>query len=450
MQRKQLQISERKERRERAEIELTLISQREDQLNSDREDFAQQEERAVSELRSLMEQREALEHQRTKSTTAVEYSIQQARKCGEEFRELDVMFSTMESSRESLQRSVLRRNQDIADIDRQVTRISAATTDLERQVASFASEQEDALRSSAVIEDRLREVHGQRDQVLFNIRENSNKAVLQERQVGEAQQDVEAHRAKQIELNAERNHLLGSLEETQHELSDVLAELEDDVTEERLVRALNRISNRIERLGAVNLAAPEDLAQLNEEHDLIVRQVEDLEKSQQTLENAMQKIDRETLSLFEDTLNRANETMDRVFRKLFGGGTAELALTQEDPLSAGVVIRAQPPGKRSKVNQLSGGEKSMAAIAFIFAMFELNPSPVCVLDEVDAFLDGTNVDQFIQLIQEMSRDVQFLIISHNRATMQAAESLIGVTMQEAGVSRLVSVDLEAAFEVAEA
>jgi chromosome segregation protein len=152
--------------------------------------------------------------------------------------------------------------------------------------------------------------------------------------------------------------------------------------------------------------------------------------------------------MFENTLKNANDRLTEVFGKLFGGGTARLVLTDEDPLTAGVAIHAQPPGKRTKTNQLSGGEKALAAIAFIFAMFELNPSPVCVLDEVDAPLDPNNVNRFTQLIKEMSEDVQFLIITHNQATMRMADSLIGVTMQEAGVSRLVSVDLETALESA--
>ena len=449
LQRKQLQMAENRERRERALAELERIDKREDELQGESSKHKQTIKRLTSDLQTFAEERELVESERNQLSNELERVVVQSRNFGEEFRELDVKFNTTISRRESLQQSSIRRENDLLDLDRQLARLRSNRNELTEEIEKFAKERDSALSSYADVENRLNEIKSIRDRLVFDIRESSNMAVLQERNVQEIQQKLEGYREKQIQLNADRSHLLNDVVSTQHSYEEVAENLSDGDTEEALTRSLRRISNRIERLGAVNLAAAEDLAVLSDEHELVLKQVEDLEVSQSTLQQAIEKIDRETLSMFEETLKLANERLQKVFKNLFDGGTANLVLTDEDPLSAGISIQAQPPGKRNKsVHQLSGGEKTLTAIAFIFAMFELNPSPVCVLDEVDASLDDSNVERFVSLIGEMSKDVQFLIISHNRVTMQAAESLIGVTMQEAGVSRLVSVDLETAFESA--
>lgn len=449
LQRKQLEVAEIKDKHKRAQTELDLIATREGELLQESERNTTTIEECSEQLISLKEARAHLDPDRTETSRGVEISLGDAQQCSERLRELDVQFNTMLSTRESLQRSAARRQSDIRELDRQIAKLHVTHGEISGEIEQLKREQSLALKSYAEVEAELRDVQVERDRIIHRIREHSNDAVLQERQTQEIQRELESHREELIRLNADKNHLLGDLAGTQHSFEEVVVGLTEQDDEERLGRALYRISNRIARLGAVNLAAVEDLAALKEEQELVVRQVEDLETSQETLMRAIQKIDSETLSMFENTLTGANERLTEVFRKLFGGGSAQLVLTEEDPLTAGVAIRAQPPGKRTKnVNQLSGGEKALAAIAFIFAMFELNPSPVCVLDEVDAPLDDNNVSRFIELIKEMSEDVQFLIISHNRATMRMADSLIGVTMQEAGVSRLVSVDLEKAFESA--
>lgn len=449
LQRKQLELAETKEKYERALTELNLISSREEELSIDSDTHSTTIERCTEQLNVLEDERSQLNPDRTEIAKKVEVALSYAQECGENFRELDVRYNTMVSTRDSLNRSAARRQSDIQELDRQVQKLQQTQDEISAEIEQLRDAQTKALSAYTEVEDRLREEQVNRDRLIHNIRESSNSAVLQERQSQEIQQELDSHREKLIQLNADKNHLLSDLATTQHTYDEIVADFTELDNEETLNRALHRISNRIVRLGAVNLAAVEDLAALRDEQELVTRQVEDLELSQQTLLRAIQKIDSETLSMFEKTLKDANDRLTEVFGKLFGGGTAQLVLTDEDPLTAGVAIRAQPPGKRTKsVNQLSGGEKALAAIAFIFAMFELNPSPVCVLDEVDAPLDDNNVNRFTQLIKEMSEDVQFLIISHNRATMRMADSLIGVTMQEAGVSRLVSVDLETAFESA--
>jgi chromosome segregation protein len=168
-----------------------------------------------------------------------------------------------------------------------------------------------------------------------------------------------------------------------------------------------------------------------------------------TLDEAIKKIDRETRSRFQDTFDRVNAGLQEKFPRLFGGGSAYLELVGEDPLSAGVAVMARPPGKRnSSISQLSGGEKALTAVALVFSIFELNPAPFCLLDEVDAPLDDHNVGRFCDIVRDMSERVQFIFITHNKSTMELAQQLIGVTMHEPGVSRLVAVDVDEAVRMA--
>ncbi|MCE9661591.1 MAG: chromosome segregation protein SMC [Burkholderiales bacterium] len=214
------------------------------------------------------------------------------------------------------------------------------------------------------------------------------------------------------------------------------------------IDALNR---EIESLGAVNLAALEELGQARERKGFLDAQNADLSEAMTTLEDAIRKIDLETRDLLATTFEQVNEHFGRMFPTLFGGGTARLVMTGDEILDAGVQVMAQPPGKKnSSIHLLSGGEKALAAIALVFAIFQLNPAPFCLLDEVDAPLDDANTERYARLVTEMSKVTQFLFISHNRIAMEMAEQLIGVTMQEQGVSRIVTVDMPGAMRLAEA
>jgi len=212
---------------------------------------------------------------------------------------------------------------------------------------------------------------------------------------------------------------------------------------------LEKARRRIDRLGPINLAAIDEFKEQSERKEYLDSQLADLNDALATLEGAIRKIDRETRSRFRETYNNVNDGFKRLFPKLFGGGHAYLELTGDDLLSAGIAVMARPPGKRnSTIHLLSGGEKALAAVALVFAIFELNPAPFCMLDEVDAPLDDANVARYCEIVQEMSEKVQFVFITHNKVTMELARQLSGVTMQEPGVSRLVSVDLDAAVKMA--
>jgi chromosome segregation protein len=214
---------------------------------------------------------------------------------------------------------------------------------------------------------------------------------------------------------------------------------------------IDRLNEEIAALGAVNLAALEELVAARERKTFLDAQNADLDEAMRTLEDAIHKIDLETRDLLASTFNQVNEHFGRMFPRLFGGGNARLVMTGTEILDAGVQVMAQPPGKKnSTIHLLSGGEKALAAIALVFAIFHLNPAPFCLLDEVDAPLDDANTERYRNLVTEMSAGTQFLFISHNKITMEMAEQLIGVTMQEQGVSRIVAVNMQAAVDLAEA
>ena len=214
---------------------------------------------------------------------------------------------------------------------------------------------------------------------------------------------------------------------------------------------INRLTQEIAQLGAVNLAALEELTAARERQGFLRAQATDLSAALATLEDAIRRIDRETRGMLRDTFEAVNRNLGELFPRLFGGGVAKLVLTGEEILDAGIEVIAQPPGKKtSTIHLLSGGEKALTAIALVFAMFRLNPAPFCMLDEVDAPLDDANTERFCALVKSMASETQFVFVSHNKITMSLAEQLIGVTMQESGVSRIVAVDVEAALEMARA
>ena len=220
-----------------------------------------------------------------------------------------------------------------------------------------------------------------------------------------------------------------------------ISELEDKLAD---------IESKIIRLGAINLAAPEEIEEESKRKEELDKQYDDLIEALDKLNGAIKKIDNETKTIFKDSFDAVNIKLKEVFPKLFGGGLAELNLTDDDPLHAGVILMARPPGKKnSSISQLSGGEKALTALALVFAIFDLNPAPFCLLDEVDAPLDDLNTLRFINMVEEMSKTVQFIFITHNKVSMERSDYLMGVTMQEAGVSRMVSVDVNQALELAE-
>jgi chromosome segregation ATPase len=259
---------------------------------------------------------------------------------------------------------------------------------------------------------------------------------------------LEKNKISLSEKTAQRNSLKDNAEIPITEIEEALQKKVPDETIDVLEKNIDRVQKRIESLGAINLAAIDELRDQEERKLYLDNQYNDLSKSVQTLENAISKIDQETKSKFKEIFDQINNNLNNFFTKIFGGGKAYLELTDNDLLNTGVSIMARPPGKLVKnINLLSGGEKAGVGIAFVFSIFKINPAPFCLLDEVDAPLDDANNNRFCNVVKEMSQTVQFIFITHNKSTMELADVLSGVTMREAGVSKLVSVNVNEAVNL---
>ena len=307
----------------------------------------------------------------------------------------------------------------------------------------------------ALLENRLT-----REEELTARREAMEQAAAKLRELDERrmrlEQSLEPLRVKVGELQLKEQAARMNAEQFQQQLTEAQADetyLVDKlpgVKAPSLQGEITRLQNQIEELGAVNLAALQELETATERKGYLDAQALDLTEAMNTLENAIRRIDRETRDLLKNTFDVVNRHFATLFPQLFGGGQAQLIMTGDEILDAGVQVMAQPPGKKnSTIHLLSGGEKALTAISLVFALFQLNPAPFCLLDEVDAPLDDTNTERFCNMVKRMAAQTQFLYISHSRITMEMAEQLVGVTMPESGVSRIVEVDIEQAIRLAE-
>ena len=334
----------------------------------------------------------------------------------------------LQERREWLQTQLLEGEIPLAQFDEQLSGLLDQRITLDQELAA-------ARDAVATVEQHIRAMDEER--------------MLSERRVEEARQQLDEVRMSLQEAKVRRETLQEQFVATQFIFEEVLTQLPAEATITAWETELAEISGKIERLGQVNLAAIDEFKEQSERKEYLDRQYTDLTDALETLETAMRKIEKETRTRFQDTFDRVNAGLKERFPRLFGGGHAYLELAGDDVLNAGVAIMARPPGKRnSTINQLSGGEKALTAVALVFSIFELNPAPFCLLDEVDAPLDDNNNVRFCETVREMSKTVQFIIITHNKVTMELADQLMGVTMHEAGVSRLVAVDTDEAVRLA--
>jgi chromosome segregation protein len=309
-----------------------------------------------------------------------------------------------------------------------------------QQALAVRTERESALAQARDalegMETRLKDVEHERltaEQRLDPLRERVNEVKLKEQ---EARLTEQQYAQLLADAGADEQALAGLLEK--------------GTRSGALQTEIGRLNEEIRALGAVNMAALEELLAAEERKIYLDTQSQDLKEAMQTLEDAIRRIDRETRERLQKTFDDVNAHFGRMFPALFGGGNARLLLTGEEILDAGVQVIAQPPGKKnSSIHLLSGGEKALTALALVFSMFQLNPAPFCLLDEVDAPLDDHNTGRFCDLVRRMAENSQFLFISHNKITMEIANQLLGITMQEPGVSRVVAVDIEEAMKLTE-
>ena len=346
-------------------------------------------------------------------------------------------------------KQIERLENQLSSLDRELEALRTNSESLKQSPGFSDEELKAAVKKSQRLEQELqsaRQILGEKDQLL---RELESQRVSAEHDRELRSQVMSEIRLTEQAIDIELNRLGDELKSRNAEEIDLL-EVEKRFENRSIAETeLGRIETRIERLGPINLVALGEYQQELERKSELDHQHAELKEALETLEDAIRKIDRETRSLFRNTFDAINESFGEVFPQLFGGGEAWLMLTDEDLLSAGVTIMARPPGKRnSNIYSLSGGEKALTALSLVFAIFQLNPAPFCFLDEVDAPLDDANVGRYAAAVAKMSKSVQFIFITHNKISMEQAEQLMGVTMSEPGVSRLVSVDIERAVELA--
>lgn len=428
-------------------------------IEADRAEMVRDGEVVAASKRELQDALDAMERDNIEgerlqtvreSLTSVLADARRAADAGRgEAHKLALQVQVLESELASNARAMVRlQDQERAIAERHETLVAAITeneapqaqlqTSLAEQLAARASVEAELVEARRVIESR---------EARIRALEKERHAI--EEQVEAVRANLERERLDRETASVRRTTIAEQLARNGFEVDTVLATLGDDANEADWEENLTRTGNRITRLGPINLAAIDEFKENSERKEYLDAQNDDLEKALATLENAIRKIDAETRTRFKETFDLVNRQLQQLFPKLFGGGHAYLEMTGDDLLNTGVGLMARPPGKRNaSIAMLSGGEKALTAIALVFSIFSLNPAPFCMLDEVDAPLDDANVARYSDMVKEMSRSVQFIFITHNKIAMEMAEQLMGVTMHEAGVSRLVSVDMEEAVAMA--
>jgi chromosome segregation protein len=393
--------------------------------------------------------RVGLEQERDELRQNLSFKRSQAQTDRDGAQEVAIKVESKRSALTSISAGLERLRHQLGQLQQRRDELTRQLQEGEEPLQILAATLESALEQRLHVEQELAAARSALEEAESRMRTLDQRRVDAETAVENARSGLEDVRMAAQELKVRRETLLEQFQATQFDLATVYQEMVAEADVAAWEQTLAELAGKIERLGQVNLAAIDEFKEQSERKEYLDSQYKDLTDALEILETAIRKIDRETRARFQDTFDRVNAGLKERFPRLFGGGHAYLELAGEDILSAGVSIMARPPGKRnSTINQLSGGEKALTAVALVFSIFELNPAPFCLLDEVDAPLDDNNVGRFCETVKEMSSRVQFIFITHNKTTMELASQLIGVTMHEPGVSRLVAVDVDEAVRMA--
>lgn len=407
------------------------------------------QETAVERMAELEEGRHALESERRTLGDARDSARNAARESRDTAHALALTLETQRAQIAGLEQALARMGGQRGQLDSRLGELSAQLAEGDEPVHSLESQRQVALEQRVLAEQSLTAARTAVDGIDNDLRKFEQVRQQRDEQALQQREAIGQRRLEQQALVLKAEQLAAAVVEAGFVLQDVVNTLDENAEPQVWERTVAELDAKLRRLEPVNLAAIAEHAEAAQRKDYLDAQHGDLTTALETLEEAIRKIDRETRGRFKDTFDRVNSGVQELYPRLFGGGHAYLELTGEDLLDTGVAIMARPPGKRvSNISLLSGGEKAMTAVALVFAIFRLNPAPFCLLDEVDAPLDEANVGRFTAMVSEMSEQVQFLFVSHNKATMEAAHQLSGVTMREPGVSRLVSVDLAEATRLA--
>jgi chromosome segregation protein len=406
-------------------------------------------DRSEAQRRELVAERERSDGQRRELQERVTASRTKAEQHREAAQAIAIRVESRRSTKESASAALTRVQSQLVYLKKRQSElrgeIEAAAEPLSTDEQTLVGKLDERLG----VETDLANARTASEEVDTQLRDAEQQRVAFQRSVNELREAADQVRLQLREVQVRAETVAEQFAETGFELDKVIAELPPDATLAAWHETFEQLERRIQRLGAINLAAIDELREQSERKTYLDAQYADLTEALETLENAIRRIDRETRTRFQEIFEKANQGLGRLFPRLFGGGHAYLELDGEDVLSAGVTVMARPPGKKnSTIHLLSGGEKALTAVALVFSIFELNPAPFCLLDEVDAPLDDANVGRFSEIVREMSGRVQFVIITHNKTTMEAMHQLTGVTMHEPGVSRMVAVDIDEAVRLA--
>ena len=468
----QTQQSQQQAVNERAELvaeqraaatKVEQIAQRRNRLKSEIEENQRQYEQEQSNLADARKQlsesldqmeldrgeRERLQAERN---ALAEQSLRQreaSREASDALTRGELQSQNLDSQVTTLKEGTGRMEAQLRELESRETELAGALPQSDDPDAENKARLTELLERRVVAEGELNSRRTRMGEIDSSLREFEASRMKQEQAVQRIQSDIERLRLQETEASVRLETLEEEITKREAVPQEIASALPEEASEAEWQEKVDRAAARINRLGPINLAAIDEHARASERKQYLDAQNDDLEAALETLQSAIRKIDKETRQRFKDTFDQINTGFAELFPRLFGGGTACLEMTGDDLLDTGVAIFARPPGKKnSTIHLLSGGEKAMTAIALVFSIFELHPAPFCMLDEVDAPLDDANVGRYARMVREMSERVQFVFITHNKITMEAADQLMGVTMQEPGVSRLVTVDVEKAAQLA--
>ena len=442
------QLDERNQRvlRELGEAEA-LLAQEVAQVGDARRDL----QGLLDQMQAASHAVEALAAERNSRREAVTAARGAAQKHRDALHQLDLRERSLTAQLGSVREGLERIRAQVERLTGRRDELALELAGSEDPAALMQQQLQDKLAARLASETALATARAGVERLDAGLRTEETRRVSAERQVQEQRDRLEQLRLAAREVRTRADGIAEQLQSQGFRVEALLADLPDVAAAPNWQEQLDALDRRIQRLGPINLAAVDEFRQQSERKVYLDTQDAELRDALETLESAIRKIDRETRARFRETFDKINSSLQELFPKLFGGGQAGLELTGDDLLDTGVTIMAQPPGKRNAtIHLLSGGEKALTAIALVFSIFQLNPAPFCMLDEVDAPLDDINADRYARLVREMSEKVQFIYITHNKISMEIAGQLLGVTMHEPGVSRLVAVDVDEAVRLAEA
>ena len=436
-------------RAEKVAGELSTLIEQLDELQVQTREARARLDESVNHMGDLEDQRRELENERRALLEAREEARMNAREAADQAHALALSMESKRSSLASLEQALARLDTQLRQVEARRTEVAEQLAAGSDPIAELEAERQTYLDQRLLVDRQLVEARRALEDCDIEFRKLEQQRHLAEQTLARLRESLSEKRLAAQALQMRADQLAEAIAASGLELEPLLTELPEQADASQWRTQLGDLAQKIVRLEPVNLAAIQEHAEQSERKTYLDNQLADLVSAMETLEGAIKKIDRETRQRFKETFDKVNAGVQELFPRLFGGGHAYLELTGDDLLNTGVSIMARPPGKRpSNISLLSGGEKALTAVALVFSIFGLNPAPFCLLDEVDAPLDEANVGRFSNMVKEMSEKVQFIFVSHNKATMEAASQLCGVTMREPGVSRLVQVDLAEAAKLA--